>query len=279
MKNIRTWLIFIGLLLLVMISFLGGYLVFDHFSEGKSEESKVETLSLKDPNVFQLYNYVSFGQDSPLYTAYLLKNKNVTVDNFTDTEKHFFGLQFIKASDVMVTGVDPNGSPTFTITDQIYQTAMTNFFGSKIAVTKDSTYTFITPFTIENSSWVRFTYDNTKGLYTGIASGIGGRDMPIKTIYKQLLSATKSDDTITIKAKFIFVTTTEEQVDLTNTYDYKVYADYAQTILLDTKTNVSEADALKFSITPYLGKANLITYTFKLGSDNLYYFNSSTVEK
>lgn len=281
MKKVNIWLIVLGLVLLIITSFLSGYAILNHYLDDKekTKENEFSDVVISDPLVSELYGYVTFEQDSPLYTSYLLKTKDVTISNFSDIEKHFFALQFIKGSDVVVTEEDVNGSPTFTIANNIYQTAMVKFFGPDISAPKNSTYTYIAPFTIENCSWVSFTYDSAAGLYKGVAGGIGGRDMPIKALYNQLVSATKNDDTIIIKAKFIFVATEENQIDIVNTYDYKVYADYARTILLDAKTNMSETDANAFVMTPYLDQANVVTYTFKLGSDNLYHFYSSAVEK
>ena len=63
-----------------------------------------------------------------------------------------------------------------------------------------------------------------------------------------------------------------------NVYDVNIYKDYQHTMLLETKTNLTEEqlkeNPIKFE--DYGEKVTTINYLFKLSSTN-YYFYSSTI--
>ena len=138
------------------------------------------------------------------------------------------------------------------------------------------------PFQFEVNSYnnAKLTYNTEEEGYDIEFIGYKGPEIDgtISKYSYKLVKATQSklDNSVKLVEKIIFLDTKENS----NGYDISIYKDYNHSNLIDSKTNLTDDDILtnQVSVSDYIDKAGTITYTFKLNSDDTYYFDNSKIE-
>ena len=245
----------------------------------KEEAPKAQVLSLTEDNVQILYNYVTYGVKNTRGDKFL-KEKNVTLDSFTNEEKFYYALQFADVEDFEATGkLNENNKKTYLISNSKIRSYMQRFFGTTVTYTTDDVIKYPFSFRINGQNVGIMTYSEVDEGFITVFDGYEQDEEStglIEPYYTSLVKAVKElDGSYTLVEKVIY-TKVEKQDD--NTYNISIYKDYENTQLLETKTNVSEDDLKDevISIEKYKDNASTITYRFKL-SGNILCFNSSTI--
>lgn len=284
------------ILLVVCLLAVSGYFIYDKFFVKKEEETNkintIENLAIDDSLVLKLYGYVKNEPNCIFYNSYFWQQKSLSATLFDDKEKYYLAFRLIDINDIKITPTTEESNPKFEIPFNIYDKAMKKIFGDNVVYSTTGEYSFLSDKSIDNNSFINFKYNAQTNSYVGEASGAGGTCSIVLPFYNKLVSATKVENKIIIKEKFIFTSDDAESLtesELSALYaegkspkiSYKIYADYNKSILiyqselLDRET----IDSNPITIDNYLDKVNTITYTFTLGSDNEYHYTSSEVEK
>ena len=317
MKNKNKLLIIIIVLLSILILLLGSYIVYDKFISkdvpanneelNKSDDTNMddkkddvieEILELNDPTVQLLYSYINpYGKPNANYDDYFLKNKDLTVESFENDKKFAYASFLLNFDEIEY----PNHT-YYDIPYETYDKAIKKFFGEDIVYSKDSQTNEDFRFTVKDFQYnsnsfkiMSFKYDQATNKYHGYLGSFGDRLPILLKYYYKLVSASKSEDLLILKEKFIVTDRIDNpNIDTVNyfTYpEYNIYSDYNkenligyEKITLDSSNSthnefLEDGYPNKFNMDSYLEKAGTVTYTFKLGSDNEYHFVSSHIEK
>lgn len=273
----------ISMIIIISLSIIVGLTVFfiSNAIFGVKKVEPVDTstnVRLTDENVQILYDYVTYGTKG-IRNDKFIKESSVKKEDFNNYEKFYYALQFAQVEDFENTGkVNNENQKIYNISSAKIKTYMQRFFGNEVTYSTNSTITYPFSFRINNQNVGTLTYAiERKGfdtVFTGLEENEVKKDL-VEPYYTKLTKATKkSDGSLELIEKIIYT----KLVPRDNVYDVYIYKDYQNTILLETKSNLTkeQLEANPISITDYLEKASTISYLFKLNSTN-YYFYSSTI--
>ena len=279
------------LIIVIVVSIIIGLLVFfvSNAMFGKKETKPTQPtsqkLDLSESNVVILYDYVKYGTRNTRGEKFI-KEKNVTLQSFTNEEKFYYALQFADAGDFSPTGkINENKQKEYLISNSKIKQYMQRFFGPTVTYTTDDEIKY--PFVFKTSTTNEEVIYIATMKYSEIDDGFittfelekeekkdTTNEEIVKPYYASLVSATKEvDGSYTLEEKIVY-TKTEKNED--NTYNVSIYKDYDKTSLIETKNNQT-TEMLKASpitIDKYKSTASTITYKFKLSSNTLYFYSS-----
>lgn len=243
----------------------------------KEEPLKPQQLSLTDDNVQILYKYVTYGTNNVRGEKFI-KEKNVTLDSFTNSEKFYYALQFADVDDFVATGkLNDKKQKIYLISNETIKKYMQRFFGPTVTYTTDSLITYPFDFSINGQNVGIMTYSEENDGFTTVFDGKEEKKEEVKLVepyYASLVSATKELDGSYKLVEKIIYTKVEKQDDK---YSVSIFKDYENTALLEKVSDLTE-EQLKtnpISIEKYKNNASTITYNFKVNSGTLYFSDSS----
>ena len=146
------------LILIIILSLLVGFGVFfvskSLFGPKKDPKpAERQKLSLNESNVEILYSYVTYGTKNTRNDKFI-KNKEVTLESFTNEEKFYYALQFADVDDFEFNGeMNENNQKIYIISNTKIKNYMTRFFGSKVTYSTDDTITY--PFRNTNFIYIK----------------------------------------------------------------------------------------------------------------------------
>lgn len=245
-----------------------------------SDNEDFKDIDLNSNDFINLYNKL---ED---YTY--MNNRTNGYYDFLDSEKTTIGFynSDIKSSDF--TRVD-NGTPTNVITYNVkadvlskslknifgddinfnYELAIGNFFNLKKEVYESIGM-------VNTCGGEISSYDlNSNTYYINMNNGCGGSTGPFaKLITRRIISAQKSNDTITVKEKAIYLEANFND----NNIIYKVYSDKDHKNLIDTLSYSEDTVYNETINVDNYSETSTITHTYKLNkTTNEYYFASSEI--
>lgn len=242
------------------------------------EEAPVSTqLSITDENVKILYQYVTYGIKGERNTKFI-KEKNVTIDSFTNEEKFYYALQFAKVEDFKVIDkVDENNRKVYRLYHETVKEYMQRFFGGSVQYSSDISLVYPFSFRINGNNVGYITEVEEDGfdvVFDGLEEDIISSNI-VEPYYSELVAAYKEPDgTYRLEEKIIYTDVKEEE----GIYTVNIFKDYEKTQLIETKENQTKEMLANnpINIENYKDKASTITYHFGL-FDKMLYFDSSTI--
>ena len=273
----------IAIVIVVVVSLLIGVLVFVGsnaiFNPSKKKETPTSIqLDLKNENVDILYHYVTYGTRNKRNDKFI-KNKSVTLKDFTNEEKLYYALQFAQPEDfVFSKKYNEKEQKIYNFSKIKLDDYIKRFFGDGVVyATDDITYPF--SFRINDQNVGIMKYSTSKRAYETVFDGLQ-EDIKstekIEPYYAKLVSAEQNlDNSITLKEKIIF--TELEQVG--ETYMLTVYKDYDKTNIISRKQDITleQLEKNPIKVDDYINICATIEYTFPVGLSNNYYFASSKI--
>ena len=242
------------------------------------EEAPVSTqLSITDENVKILYQYVTYGIKGERNTKFI-KEKNVTIDSFTNEEKFYYALQFAQVEDFKVTDkVDEKNRKVYRLYHETVKEYMQRFFGGSVQYSSDISLVYPFSFRINGNNVGYITEVEGDGfdvVFDGLEEDIISSNI-VEPYYSELVAAYKeADGTYRLEEKIIYTDVKEEE----GIYTVNIFKDYEKTQLIETKENQTKEMLANnpINIENYKDKASTITYHFGL-FDKMLYFDSSTI--
>lgn len=276
----------IPIIIVIIISIVIGLLVFfvSNSLFGKKEQQVTTPanldVSLNNENVIILYDYVTYGVNNKRNEKFL-KEKNVTIDSFSNEEKFYFALQFAEPEDFVATGeLNEEQLKIYKISSTAVKKYMQRFFGNRITYSTSGTITYPFNFTINNKNVGVMTYSIEKDGFETVFTGLQEASQESKLVepyYTKLVKATRigSDNSLELEEKVIFTDVQE----IEGLYKVGIYRDYEKSSVIESKMNITkeQLEQKAISIDDYLNTAATITYKFKLNENNEYYFDSSSI--
>ena len=280
-KNSKTVMIVIVIILSLLIGigvFVGSNAL---FNKGKKKEKEPTTvqLDLKNENVDILYHYVTYGTRNKRYEKFI-KNKSVTLKDFTNEEKLYYALQFAQVEDFVFTKkYNEKDQKIYSISKLKMDDYMKRFFGAQVTYTTDDTeITYPFSFRINGQNVGTLKYSKTRKGYETVFDGfqddIKSTDI-VEPYYAKLTRAEQNlDNTIVLTEKIIYTTVEEEN----GLYNITIYKDYDKTKPIEKRTGITleQLQNNPIKIDNYLANAGTIQYKFDINIST-YYFASSKI--
>ena len=281
-KKTKLIIIIVASLFFGLSAFLVSYI----FLGDKNEEEvpiTTTTLNINDEEVVELYKMVTYG-DRGVRNEKFIKEDRVSLDSFSNYEKFYYALQFAQVADFSNSGnTAANGKKIYTISNDKVKQYMNRFFGKKITYSTEGVNTMTFDFMIENSNVGTMSYDIDRDSFATTFSGVN-KDFSFNGLvlpyYTELVSAvSKSDGTMELKEKIIYTSIVQNKDGygrVMDSYNVNVYKDFAKTMLIESKTNLTSSTLKQYpiSLANYDDSASTITYTFKKQSSGYYFENS-----
>ena len=280
-KNSKTVMIVIVIILSLLIGigvFVGSNAL---FNKGKKKEKEPTTvqLDLKNENVDILYHYVTYGTRNKRYEKFI-KNKSVTLKDFTNEEKLYYALQFAQVEDFVFTKkYNEKDQKIYSISKLKMDDYMKRFFGAQVTYTTDDTeITYPFSFRINGQNVGTLKYSKIRKGYETVFDGfqddIKSTDI-VEPYYAKLTRAEQNlDNTIVLTEKIIYTTVEEEN----GLYNITIYKDYDKTKPIEKRTGITleQLQNNPIKIDNYLANAGTIQYKFDINIST-YYFASSKI--
>lgn len=240
------------------------------------EEKESTVLSLNDQSVQILYNYVKYGTKETKNDKFI-KNKEVTLQSFTNQEKFYYSLQFVSSSDFKETEGFDGDNKIYFISNKTIDEYMIKFFGPTVKYSKDIEMLYTFDFKINGNNTAKIKYNSEKEGFDAIftSNEENNEETGIKSFYTKLDSALQTEDNkIIIKEKVIYT----EIVNNNNIYTINIYKDYSHNILIGTLNNIKqeELSTKEIDIDKYKS-TSIVEYVFNNNNDT-YYFKSSSIK-
>ena len=214
-----------------------------------------------------LYKYVNYREKGDAVPK-LKKEQSTTVESFSNYEKYYYALQFVKANDLELIGED-----TYSLSLKKVSDYMKKFFGNDIKYSTNCEFEYTFDFLVNNKNIALITYDKSNNKFIIKFRGLYDQVKVIDYYYSKIESAyLKPDNSIEIDEKVIYVDTSVG----TSLYNISVYKDYFHTMLIESKNNISLNNEI-INIDRYGEKTAVIKYIFNKGKDENYYFKSSII--
>ena len=281
-KNKNKSLVLIISIAVVLVLFFIVLLLLLKSNKPKKKEtvSNEIELNLTNDTVGILYDLITYGTNAERNEKFL-KESNVTESSFTAQEKLEIALQYVTSNDI--TRSDKKtaaGANMYFISRDILEENMQKYFGDSVFFEDVDSLEYPFQFEVNSYNNAKLTYNAEDEGYDIEFIGYKGPEIDgtISKYSYKLVKATQSklDNSVKLIEKIIFLDTK----DNSSGYDINIYKDYNHTNLIDSKTNLTDDDILtnQVSVSDYIDKAGTITYTFKLNSDDTYYFDNSKIE-
>lgn len=256
------------------------YVISDLLINNKKTEEKDEVIGnqidLKDENVQILYQYVTYGLNGKRIDKFV-NNRSVTLDSFSDEEKISYALQFVQVEDFEFTGeVDSEKRKIYTLANNKIYNYMKLFFGPNVKYQSVPSISYPFTFQINKMNVGTMKYNSERDGYDTVFASYKelGRDGSLDPAYGQLISAIKRPDgSIVLQERIVY---TELRTD-NGGYAVNIYKDPEKTILIDTKTGITDStlSSISIDVSAYQSTA-IVEYVF--GVYNMQcYFESSRI--
>lgn len=268
-------------IVITVVSILCGLLVFIIvyiiFNPKAKPPEKNTSIDLGNQTVQELYNNVKYGMNGVRYEKFI-KEPNVTIDDFTNYEKYYYALSFIKDSDFQDTGTN-NDSKTeiYSLSNDKISSYMRKFFGDDITYDKKTSivYTF-SQVNKMNKNTGTLKYDDTSKKYTIVFTSrqpIRIQTLASKKFYSKLVKATQvNENEIELVEDIIYTKCSQNQ---SKTYSCTLYKDYENTVRIGEKIGVSADTEMNYD--EYEDHTQII-YRFKKSMEGNYVFKSSKIK-
>lgn len=281
----------LSIVIVIIVAILCGIIVF-FISNSLFGKKAVPTtppkntdVSLTDSNVEILYDYVK-NNLTGVRSDKFVREKNVTIDSFTNEEKFYYALQFCQVEDFVDSKqLNAENQPIYKISVNTIKKYMQRFFGGKVVFSTDSIITNTFYFKINGKNYATMTYnvadDSYDTVFTELKEPTSGN--VVEPFYTKLVKATRIgvDNSLELQEKVIY--TVMQEVD--GLYTIGIYKDFQHTILIEAKQNLTaeQLQANPINIENYLDKAATVKYTFKLNkisyyNNTIYYFDNSIIK-
>lgn len=279
-KN-KSLVLIISIAVVLVLFFIVLLLLFNSNKPKKKEKvSNDIELNLTNDTVGILYDLITYGPNGERNEKFL-KETNVTESSFTDQEKLEIALQYVTSNDITRSDKKTaEGGNIYFISRDILEENMQKYFGDSVYLEDVDSLEYPFQFEVNSYNNAKLTYDEEEEGYDIEFIGYKGpeiEDTVSKYSYKLVKAIqSKLDNSVKLVEKIIFLDTKENS----NGYDINIYKDYNHSNLIDSKTNLTDDDILtnQISVNDYIKEAGTITYTFKLRSDDTYYFDNSKIE-
>ncbi len=236
-----------------------------------------EQIALDDENVQILYEYVTVTAEGRRNTKFA-ENKEVALTNFTEKEKLYYSLQFVRSEDIEFTGeYDHNKRKIYTLPVKKVNEYVKVFFGPNAIYSPESAMTYPFNFSVNKMNVGQMKYNSDRDGYDIVFdSRLIAEEQPkaIESVYGKLISALRQPDgSVVLQERVVYTVLRTEN----GTYSIDIYKDPEKTIKLDTKTNITDADIPQLNIDPSIYQSTaIVEYTFGLNGSTCY-FNSSRI--
>lgn len=279
------------LIIIILVAIIGIYLAYSKGLVFKKQESndeevgqiKEENLNLDDERFINLYNELK---------DYTYEQNRISYESFTQNELAkiaFDNIQFKETDFTKTNDISDMGINYYLIKASLFQDKISEIFGENVKFEKEKAIgtgiKLVENVEPENSYMSIYSYNKDDDTYTVIFGSSGVHLLPyIKFDLRKIVSATLSDDTITVKEKVIYV---DYSVSVGESTDMIMYCTIynlnhyeANSPYIDSKTYHSDKDSGKvLSVDSYLDKAATITHIYKLNkTTGKYNFVKSTIE-
>ena len=279
------------LIIIILVAIIGICLAYSKglvFKKQESNDEKVdqikeENLNLNDERFINLYNELK---------DYTYEQNRISYESFTQNELAkiaFDSIQFKKTDFTKTNDISDFGTNYYLIKASLFQDKISEIFGENVKFEKEKAIgtgiKVVENVEPENTYMSIYSYNKDDDTYTVIFGASGVPLLPyIKFDLRKIVSATLSDDTITVKEKVIYV---DYSVSAGESTDMIVYCRIynlnhyeANSPYIDSKTYHSDKDSGKvLSVDSYLDKAATITHIYKLNkTTGKYNFVKSTIE-
>ena len=279
-KN-KSLVLIIAIAVVLVLFFIVLLLLFNSNKPKKKEKvSNDIELNLTNDTVGILYDLITYGPNGERNEKFL-KETNVTESSFSDQEKLEIALQYVTSNDITRSDKKTaEGGNIYFISRDILEENMQKYFGDSVYFEDVDSLEYPFQFEVNSYNNAKLTYDQEEEGYDIEFIGYKGpeiEDTVSKYSYKLVKAIqSKLDNSVKLVEKIIFLDTKENS----NGYDINIYKDYNHSNLIDSKTNLTDDDILtnQISVNDYINDAGTITYTFKLRSDDTYYFDNSKIE-
>ena len=241
------------------------------------DDNKIVEVSIDDENVQILYQYVTYGVRGTRGDKFL-KEKNVSLNSFSNYERFYYALQFVEKNDFKYTGkLDSNKNKIYNISSDKIREYMQLFFGNNISYSSASEITHIFDFKMDGKNVGVLKYsevdDGFNVVFTGVKDNI--EKNVVEPYYYKLYKAEKySDQTLILEEKVVYT----KHVLNNGYYDVNIYSDFGYTKLLDQKNKVTKNDLIRnpIKVDDYIDRASTIRYKFSV-NNSVYFFDSSEI--
>ncbi len=275
------------LIIIILVAIIGICLAYSKGLVFKKQESndeevgqtKEENLNLNDERFINLYNELK---------DYTYEQNRISYESFTQDELAkiaFDSIQFKETDFTKTNDISDFGTNYYLIKASLFQDKISEIFGENVKFEKEKAIgtgiKVVENVEPENTYMSIYSYNKDDDTYTVIFGASGVHLLPyIKFDLRKIVSATLSDDTITVKEKVIYV---DYSVDENMSIDCTIYNlnHYeANSPYIDSKTYHRDKDSGKvLSVDSYLDKAATITHIYKLNkTTGKYNFVKSTIE-
>lgn len=284
--NNKKKIIFL-IILIIVLAIIGIYLAYSKGLIFKKKESiddtsteiKEESLSLDDERFINLYNELK---------DYTYEQNRITYESFSQDELAkiaFNSIQFKESDFTKTNNISSLGTNYYLIKASLFQDKISEIFGANVKFDKEKAVRtglrFLENIEPENSYMSIYSYDKDSDTYTVTFGGSGRKLLPyIKFDLRKIVSATLSNDTITVKEKVIYVDYSVDENMNIYCQIYNLNTHEANSPYIDYKTYHRDKDYGKvLSVDSYLDKAATITHIYKLNkTTGKYNFVKSTIE-
>lgn len=288
--NNKKKIIFL-IIIIIVLAIIGIYLAYskglifkekesiDNTSTETNTEIKEESLSLDDERFINLYNELK---------DYTYEQNRITYESFSQDELAkiaFNSIQFKESDFTKTNNISSLGTNYYLIKASLFQDKISEIFGANVKFDKEKAVgiglRFLENIEPENSYMSIYSYDKDSDTYTVTFGGSGRQLLPyIEFDLRKIVSATLSNDTITVKEKVIYVDYSVDENMNIYCQIYNLNTHEANSPYIDSKTYYSGKDYGKvLSVDSYLDKAATITHVYKLNKETgKYNFVKSTIE-
>ena len=294
------------IIIVIVMSIIIGLIVFFisnaifGVKEKKEDPPTSISLGLTDENVQILYKYVTYGTNGERNEKFI-KEKNVTIDSFSNQEKFYYAFQFVKAEDLETLGrLDENNRKVYTLSSEKVKEYMKRFFGGSVTYNTDVMLTYPFNFKINGQNVGYITESSEADGFDIVFYGLDEEkakeeesstkegeessineveEVPlielVKPYYAELVGAYKEPDgTYRLEENIVYTEVKEDD----GVFTVYIFKDYEKTQILETKPNQTKEMLMNnpISIDNYKDRASKITYHFGL-NNNVLYFESSKI--
>ena len=205
-----------------------------------------------------------------------VKNKKVTIDDFTNEDKFYYALMFVQVEDLDYTGnLDANNNKIYSVSNRKIKKYMERYFGSGVKYSTDikiNKYPFT--FSINDKNLGTITYNDETSSFDMILEKpeYEEEDTIISPYVGELVEAYKEPDGgYKLVEKLIYVDV-KKQSD--GKYEVTISKDYEHNNIITSSVDQTSSDVKNIKLSKYKDKAATITYNFKLNGNVLYFYSS-----
>lgn len=273
------------IIVLALIVGLIVFLIFNAMFNPKVKPKPVtpiteEKKSINDSTVKTLYQYVTYGTTGIRNDKYV-KNQKVSLKDFTNEEKYYYGLMFVQVEDFEFTGeFDGDKNKIYSIPNRMIKKYIERYFGKGTDYSTDikiDKYPYTFSINYKNMGTMRYDEDTDSFNTVFTKDERQLKEYLVEPYLGKLVEAYKEKDgSYRVVEKLVYVDVTK---NAENSYGVVVSKDYEHNDVIETSTDLTEEDVKNIKIDKYIKNAATITYHFKLdGNTNILVFDYSEIK-